>query len=97
LLAELNIDDELAIAPGEMPNKIMYLISKGEFIMSIILLTFSKNYLCSLQWKQKRLEGREVDKENFLMDLENGKKIFAFSASKYTFEKKKCFLSKTRM
>jgi hypothetical protein len=57
--------------------------------MSIILLTFSKNYLCSWRWKQKRLEGREVvDKENILTDLENGKKIFVFSASKYTFEKK---------
>jgi hypothetical protein len=57
--------------------------------MSIILLTFSKNYLCSWRWKQKRLEEREVvDKENILTDLENGKKIFVFSASKYTFEKK---------
>lgn len=56
--------------------------------MSIILLTFSKNYLCSLQWKQKRLEGREVDKENFLMDLENGKR-FSPLARQNTHLKKK--------
>jgi hypothetical protein len=44
--------------------------------MSIILLTFSKNYLCSLQWKQKRLEGREVEQRKYFDGFGKWKKDF---------------------